>query len=340
MKAKVKGGYDHKRQILADIAPLDAPFTIFLAATQKCNFKCTYCTHGQKGKDGIHIHMTHLEDVLFEKIVAQLQELHGIKRVLFTGLGEPLANPKLPDMVRKLKDAKVAERVEIVSNGSLLTPEISDQLIDAGLDLMRISLQGLSAKKYEEIAGIKLDFHKFFENLRYFNEHKGDCGLYIKIMDACLDDPSDEQKFYDMFGDICDQMFVESIVKTQPQMIDYYNKSVNTIHTQYGETAHIRKACPLLFYLLQIDADGNVFPCSPLGLPASFSLGNVRDTTLHDMWFGEKLYNLQMQHLRGNRSTHAVCGSCENYLCFTPEEDNLDLAAKEICKRLETRSHI
>ncbi|WP_294471620.1 radical SAM/SPASM domain-containing protein [uncultured Intestinimonas sp.] len=340
MKAKVEGGYDHNRQKLADIVPLDAPFTVFIASTQICNFRCFYCTHSHKGEDNIHLHAVHMEDATFEAVVNQLQKFPKVGRILFTGLGEPLANPKIPSMIHRLKQVGVTDRIEIVTNASLLTHEMTDRLLDAGLTYLRVSLQGLSSEKYQEVAGVFLDFNKLVDNIRYFYEKKDDCKLYVKIMDACLESPEDEQIFYKIFGDISDQVYVEHIVKAQPQMLDQYSKNVTSERTFFNEPAEPRRICPFLFYTLQIDADGNVFPCPPLGFPESFSLGHVHSTTLHDIWFGEKLYDLQMLHLNGRRSQHPVCGNCQNYLCFTPEEDNLDLSADEIRKRLEARGHV
>ena len=85
-------------------------------------------------------------------IVQQLMEFPKVGRVLFTGLGEPLANPKIPDMIRRLAEAHVTDRIEIVTNASLLTHEMTDRLLEAGLTYLRISLQGLSAEKYKEIS--------------------------------------------------------------------------------------------------------------------------------------------------------------------------------------------
>ena len=68
MKAKIKPGYDNVRQRLADIVPLEAPFTMFIASTQKCNFRCFYCTQGleQEIKDKLGFQQVHLSEELFD----------------------------------------------------------------------------------------------------------------------------------------------------------------------------------------------------------------------------------------------------------------------------------
>ena len=90
-------------------------------------------------------------------------------------------------MVAMAKEAGIAERIEIISNGQLLTREMADNLIAAGLDTLRISLQGLSSEKYRSVGGVDLDYDKFVENIRYFYSHKRETQLFVKVMDVSLD---------------------------------------------------------------------------------------------------------------------------------------------------------
>jgi len=342
MKAKVEPGYDNNRQKLADIVPLEAPFTMFISPTQVCNFKCFYCTHGlsREAKEKIKFKQTHMGEKLFESVLEQAQEFEGkIKRVVFTGLGEPLANPKIADMIKRLSDAKVAGGYEIITNGYLLTHEMSDRLLTAGLTFLRVSLQGLTAKRYEETAGVVIDYGRLVDNIRYFYERKGNCKLYVKIMDECFDEGETEEDFYKIFGDICDTIYIEHLVNAQPSMDGQYGDKLNEGMTFYGDRAEEREVCPYMFYSLQIDAVGNVFPCPPLGLPEEFSLGNLSDITLKAIWSSEKLYRLYLLQLTGHKKEIPVCFHCENYKCFTPKEDNLDNDKEAILKRLEERKH-
>ena len=57
-----------------------------------------------------------------------------------------MLHPDIASMVKYAKKANVADCVNIISNGSLLTKEMSNALIDAGVDNIRISLQGLILK--------------------------------------------------------------------------------------------------------------------------------------------------------------------------------------------------
>ena len=180
--------YGTERIQLASVLPLAAPYSAFVFPTTFCNFKCAYCGHSlgfaemKKQYDFTPEHMT-MET--YEKTIEQLAEFpQKLKMLSLTGQGEPLLNPHIADMVRIAKEKDVAERIEIISNASLLRPALADALIDAGLDTLRVSLQGMSSQKYEDICRAKVDFDEFVANIRYFYAHKKSTNLFLKV-DGC-----------------------------------------------------------------------------------------------------------------------------------------------------------
>lgn len=338
MKAKLKPGYDSVRLPLKDVVPVSTPFTLFISPSQLCNFKCHFCAQSlskEKKKEQGFVAINQDFEV-FKKIAEQSKKFPDkYKRILLTGLGEPLLNPRIVDMVRLLSEYQVSEKLEIFTNGALLTPELSEGLIDAGLTRLRVSVQGTDASKYKEHCGADIDFDKFVENLRYFYEKsRGKCSIYIKIIEEELENDEDRQKFFDIFGSVCDDIFVENLVRAQPMMGDYDEK-IELTRTFYGEISQRREVCPYVFYSLQTDSEGNCYPCPPLSLPLSFSLGNINQTPLIEIWNSKKHKDLMLSHLKMDGSKCDLCKKCTNYLCFTPEEDNLDNDTEEIIKRIE-----
>ena len=338
MKAQIKPGYDNVRQKLADIIPITTPFTLFITPSQLCNFKCSYCTQslGVDEKNKIGFKQQLLDDDTFLKIANQAAEFpEKFKRVLLTGLGEPLMNPNTPDMAAKLVELNVAEKYEIFTNASLLTQNMSDRLISSGLTYLRISIQGLSSSKYQRVTGAKVNFNDLLKNIKYFYERRANCKVYIKIIDALLDEEEDKKRFFDLFGNICDNIFIEHLLNAQPSMTDHYNDKVGNAVNFYGEESVTREVCPYIFYTLQTDVNGNVFPCPPLGLPLSFSLGNIKDISLKKIWNEEKLKSLRLLQLKKSRKNNSVCGKCDCYKAFTPGSDNIDNDTDKLIKLLQ-----
>jgi len=128
--------------------------------TTYCNFKCVYCAHSlgldamKKTYDFVPENMS-MET--YGKFIHQMKKFPDkLKMLCLMGQGEPLINKDIPVMVKMAKDAEIAERVEIISNGSLLDKTMSDRLIEAGLDTLRISLQGLNSKNIKTYAALIL----------------------------------------------------------------------------------------------------------------------------------------------------------------------------------------
>jgi radical SAM protein with 4Fe4S-binding SPASM domain len=77
-----------------------------------------------------------------------------MRRALLHGIGEPLLNRELPEIIRYLKQRDV--EVIINSNGTLLTPQWQEKLVESGLDQYRCSIDGAKDETYARIRGADL----------------------------------------------------------------------------------------------------------------------------------------------------------------------------------------
>lgn len=115
--------------------------------TDRCNLRCKYCM-----PDGIDCmprwDVLSLEE--FEAIAIAAASL-GIKKIKVTG-GEPLARKSCPQLVKMLKNIPGIEKVTLTTNGVQLDQYL-DQLLDAGLDAINVSLDTVDPVLYEKITG-------------------------------------------------------------------------------------------------------------------------------------------------------------------------------------------
>jgi MoaA/NifB/PqqE/SkfB family radical SAM enzyme len=81
----------------------------------------------------------------------QLREIGTAETIFFGGIAEPLSHPDILTMVRLAKET--GRRVELISNGSLLTEETIEALLKAGLDMLWVSLDREHRESQEEISG-------------------------------------------------------------------------------------------------------------------------------------------------------------------------------------------
>jgi len=333
MKAEIKPGFGHDRVKLSDAIPLDTPFTLNIVPATVCNFKCNYCLHSlskEKLADKNFIPGVMNWDVFLRTAEQAKAFPQPLKVISLTGNGEPLCNKRLPEMVAHLKDIKASGRVEFISNGALLNEDTSLQLIEAGLDTIRISIQGLSSEKYFDVCGVRQDFDEFLEKLSFFYKHKGNTKLFVKIIDVALE-PGEEDKFYKIFGDISDRVFIEKVMPVF-HGVDY-SKMIKEEETvdRYGKAHKKRYVCPQSFFTLSVWPDGEVYPCDVVSDPAY--LGNIKDTTLIDIWNGERRREFLRMQLMKKRMQNPVCRNCCAPDDVSQPEDELDSYAEELMKR-------
>lgn len=321
--AEIKPIAGMERKRLKDVIPLETPYSVYFFPTNLCNFRCKYCAHGGGLQNFEKIYGLKPETMspeTFKRATDQLRDFPDqLKVINLSGQGEPLLNRNLPDMIAYAKASDVAERVEIITNASLLNRELSDRLIDAGLDCIRISLQGMTAERYKEICGFSLDFGKLTEEIGYLFRHRGQCEIFVKIMDLSLEE-GEEEKFYNLFGPIANRMYIEKCKPVYDGVEATQNIAVGT--DRYGRRHEPRMVCPLPFYMLGILPDGTVSPCETIYVPEV--LGNVWTDHLISMWNGEKMKRFQEMQLRKARMDNAGCARCCAPDDVAHPEDNLD----------------
>ncbi|WDC83282.1 SPASM domain-containing protein [Caloramator sp. mosi_1] len=160
-------------------------------------------------------------------------------------------------------------------------------LIKAGTTRIQISLQGLHSEKYKQVSNVNINFDEIYNNISYLYKNKNQCTVFVKIIDALLESKEDEEKFYNLFGEICDQMYIEHLITLQQQMGDHNGRADDSRNLN-NEKVEFRYVCPVIFYMIQIDVDGNVFPCPVGGLPKNFAIGNIKEQPLTEIWNSKK----------------------------------------------------
>lgn len=321
--AEIKPLAGMERKKLKDVIPLRTPYAVYFFPTNLCNFMCKYCAHsGGLGKFEAEYGLKP-ETMSFETFARSIDQMKSfqdkLKVINLSGQGEPLLNPAIADMVRYAKEADVAERIEIITNASLLTNELSDELIDAGLDCIRISLQGMSDETYFKVCGKKVKVDNLFSNIGYFYRHKKQCQVYIKVMDIALQN-GETELFYQTFDGISDRMYIEQCKPVYDSVEMTQNMQTDT--DRYGREHSPRQVCPLPFYMLGILPDGTISPCETIYVPEV--LGNVWQDDLFSVWNSGKMKLFQQMQLEKMRKNNPKCARCCAPDDVAHPDDNLD----------------
>lgn len=320
------------RTKLETVIPLETPFIINVDPADSCNFQCSFCPTGdRKLMKDIGRPFRTMKWEIFTKIIDDLQEFSQPLKVLrLYKDGEPLLNPRFADMVKYAKDSGKVLKVDTTTNASLLNPKRNIEIIEAGLDKINISVEGVNAEQYMKFSKYKIDFDNFVENIKHFYENKKQCEVVVKINGDTLNE--DDKKFFmETFKDIADGVYIEHIMSCWPEFELRDGLEVNQEHGIYGQEIKEVSVCPYVFYSFSLNSDGQASLCF-LDWSRKLLIGDVREESVKSIWLGDKMKEYQKMFLRHERKKHPVCKDCGQMSHGMP--DDIDSFADEILKKL------
>jgi len=149
-------GEENQLSILRPITSLNR---IYIEITNKCNLSCSTCMRNvwdvESGSMGME---------RFEGILADIEAFSPKPEIFLGGYGEPLSNPNCISMIERAKSKGIA--VSLITNGILLSEEISKKLIELELDMLWVSLDGASPECYADVR-LGNEFPSVIENLKH-----------------------------------------------------------------------------------------------------------------------------------------------------------------------------
>jgi MoaA/NifB/PqqE/SkfB family radical SAM enzyme len=161
---------------------------VYFEVTNTCNFRCDFCPmHVSKRK------MRHMDFTLFEKGIQDIVTGHVADTVGFHVLGEPLLYPRIFDAISHANRRGL--RTEVNTNGSLLTQDRVQRLVEARLDSLCVSLQILDSQEHA-CRGSSLPFDVYYQRvmdaIRLIKGSHGRTGVVLCAMNTST------KKFFDI----------------------------------------------------------------------------------------------------------------------------------------------
>lgn len=151
------------RGIVADSPPV----CLYLEVTNRCNLLCETCPRTFEVLEPP-------ADMSWDLFISIVNQFPDIARVVLHGVGEPMMVKELPRMIRYLKDRGVY--VLFNTNGTLLTARKRRELVDTGLDELRVSLDAAEARAFLRVRGRDM-FDRIVRNVREFTAFQREIGV-------------------------------------------------------------------------------------------------------------------------------------------------------------------
>ena len=186
----------------------DRPRFIQLETVTKCNAKCPFCPQNEIVREPAR-----MPEATWKKIVDDTRGWGVTYRPFLTN--EPFVDNRMPEMVRYIKQNDPPARVEFNTNGELVSEKLGAELLEAGLDIMRFSIDGFSAETYEP-SRVGISYQKVLERTVGFLEMWDKGGFRDQVfteirMIEVPENRHEVQAYRDFWSPKCSEVVITSL---------------------------------------------------------------------------------------------------------------------------------
>lgn len=279
-----------------------------------CNYKCTFCPQSQ-GREKEFLRRLSMET--FEKTVDDAMQ-YGLKTVTLHGSGEPTLHSQFPDFVRAVKSRDLT--CISFTNGLKLTNDLSEELIDAGIDILRLSCIGYDRETYES-SMVRGNYDLVRENALRFCEKAKGTPTEMHMNHLIIDNENIEHEVR-----MYKKNWGEHTGALQEIWMMHNWSGSDKIDTKYEREQRVKRTCGRPFApLLQIRAGGLagqsaavVACCMVLGQDSKGVLGHMSEQSIAEIVSGDAYSELRLAHEEERFDDIDVCKNCDQ-LYETPE---------------------
>jgi len=264
------------------------PEIVQIEATNICNAKCTFCPRDDmKRRQGI------MDMALYRKIVDECAAL-GIGHVRMHNYGEAFVDKALPEKIAYAKARGIPE-VGVITNGSLLGPDVAKAVVEAGLDAINISLDAAGRDTFESTRlGLKYD--KVIANVEGLVRIRRELGRKrpkLILSFVRQDNSAEEQAFIDHWSAVADKIHITEL-----------HNWAGTLKRR----SDVNFPCYRQWLTFTVLWDGRVSLCCA-DLDGHVVLGDLTTQTIADIWNGDAYRRVRREQLESGGPS--ICRDCD-----------------------------
>lgn len=289
----------------------DFPRLIDIEITNSCNFRCIFCPTGNRSMK----RPTGFMDFgTFVRIIEQCQDrCHGVR---FIGWGEPLLHPDISKYVDYATQSDILTHIN--TNASKLTMILAEELVDAGLSSIKFSFQGIDAESYKKMR--KTDFFEgMIKAIERMNTARGHRKFpYIAASTSTTNETKEEiESFKERLEPIVDSLSIGKTIfgfmdLAAARLTPQEREMIEGLIEIEEKTLKHPDPCPEVYDKLTIQWDGTVRVCCN-DHSGETNLGNVRTSTLEDIWTHPVLTHYR-ERLSQKEYSGPLCSTCYQYI--------------------------
>jgi uncharacterized Fe-S cluster-containing radical SAM superfamily protein len=300
------------------------PSMLVVSLTNVCDYACVHCFHRIYSRQPGY-QRQYMPKAIFRRIVAELKE-HPATSLRLIAWGEPLLHADVVEFVRLTRQSALENPITLITNGYHLTPELSLALMQAGLDLIEVSLDAVTAESYRRVR-VAPDSNAFgvvTANLQAMLQQRNEGGYETRIAVSYIVWPAEtSQADYQLF----EKQWSGAADEVIRRRLHTFKGAVPTripLPEQRGP-------CRGLWARCNINPWGQISVCYNDWENANV-LGDLRlpNTTIAEVWQGNELNSLRTDQCQG--VFRGICAQCRDYNPTAWEHPYEEVIARCKCK--------
>lgn len=310
------------------------PEIVKVEITTACNMSCIFCGAAISGKlatdrPGRHMNIETLQVILRNNPMIRWIDLQGV--------GEPLVHPQFSDILKLLNIRGIS--CQFTTNGTLLTGRVVNDIANGNVHTITVSLSASSAEKYHELHGSPI-YENVLENIRFLVEARKNERPKIRILAVAMSNNIEE-----LIGlvDVAKGLGVDSLVVSPYKKLTDddpndagYDELFKSIHALKARARSIgmllemevpivdmphhvngkgvsSEKCLWPWTSLAVNVDGDVMPCCYSMGNKNFSLGNMANASIYEI-FNSREYKNFRKALNTGITEGTLCHLCNDHV--------------------------
>lgn len=286
------------------------PHSLNIELNSTCNQSCIFCSfHGKYAPSKPFLTTMKKKDAI---ALIDMAKKYGIgkKEIGFYLAGEVFLYKDLAEIIAYAKEQGFAYTF-ITTNGALATPDRMKEVLDAGLDSIRISINAINREMYRELHGTN-DFDKVVFNLKYMHDYIKDNSLKVATSISCVITKKTigiQEKFKCLFGGYVDDILFIPVMLQRLNCDEQFIEEYQVVDDSQTEMKS-DFICPLLFDTMYINANLEVMPCCEAYNTDCIFYDLKDDFDLKSAWNSTKYKEYRNLFLNHQSLSNTICKTC------------------------------
>ncbi len=281
----------------------DSPRSLSINLIGQCNYSCLKCQYHSSLIANKKTYGPAMPLERFQTVLDKVKDYRRLRSIFPTITGEPLMHPQIVELVQMIKDAGYS--CGFTSNGSYLTSQLAERLLDAGIDSLAFSIDTTDPGKYDhwQHGGDLDEVERNLINFRDLTIKKR--GSFTGSVNFVVGPDNEDEKetyrkkWHDRGFTVQFSTYYDIFDSNRP----YFNDD------DWGPGR--RMPCWSLWHGLYLTDQGRAVSCGAMAKTLGIK-DSIFEMSAPELWRCEALKTLRRQQLTGVKP-----GYCKEFTCWT-----------------------